>query len=75
MSEMNEADRAQLELLKSEILGKLNTMDAKTQAKLDRLTDTSGDHEKRIRSIERWKYAVPASFIITIGTIIAVVKK
>lgn len=31
------------------------------------MNEKLGDHESRIRSIERWKYAIPAATILSLG--------
>lgn len=60
-------DRSQLELLRVELT-----------SKIDRQTDTIGnltaevrrfndDHEKRVRILERWKYAIPASALLVLA--------
>jgi len=33
--------------------------------------EKTADHEERLRQLERWRYAVPSSVIIAIGSIIA----
>jgi hypothetical protein len=33
------------------------------------------DHEKRLRAIERWMYAIPASLVAAIGSIIVALNK
>lgn len=38
------------------------------EAKIDKLVD---DHEVRIRRLEAWSYAVPASFILAVGAAVA----
>lgn len=48
------------------------------ETKLDVLigqhTEISGDHEKRLRSLERWRYAMPTSLLLAIAsTAVAVV--
>jgi hypothetical protein len=61
---MNEQDRAQLELLRVELLGRL-----------DRIEDTlaatrkvAEDHESRMRSVERWKLSIPISVLLAVAT-------
>ncbi len=47
------------------------------QADLNRATDTAttlraaaDDHESRLRSLEAWKYALPLSTVVALGTMI-----
>lgn len=48
------------------------------ETKLDVLikqhTTTSDDHEKRLRGLERWRYALPTSLVLALGsTAVAVI--
>lgn len=57
---MNGNDRITLEVVRAELSGKLDLLlERSTEAKRD-----LDDHETRIRSVERWKYAVPASILM-----------
>ena len=40
------------------------------EARLDTIT---GDHEQRLRKVERWVYAVPPTLILALASIIAAV--
>lgn len=37
------------------------------------IREQQADHEQRIRSLEKWRYAIPASLIIAVGTGVALV--
>lgn len=57
---MNDNDRITLEVVRAELNGKLDLLlERSTEAKKD-----LDDHETRIRSVERWKYTVPASLLM-----------
>lgn len=64
---MDSTDRSQLELLRVE-----------TTSKLDRLSDRFdnlsrayeayvADHERRMRSLEKWKFAIPVSGLMVLA--------
>lgn len=36
-----------------------------------RLDTVTGDHEQRLRDLEKWKYALPFSTITALGAVIA----
>lgn len=38
-----------------------------------RLEQVTGDHEQRLRKVERWVYAVPPTLILAVASIIAAV--
>lgn len=42
-------------------------MEAMAQWQLQAV-DLDKDHEARIRALERWRYALPASFILALGS-------
>ena len=43
--------------------------------KVDSVRETQSDHERRLRSVERWKYSIPIGMVLAIGTIIGAVLK
>lgn len=47
--------------------GELGRAVARIESKVDKILD---DHEKRIRDLERWRNAVPASVITSIAAVI-----
>lgn len=64
---------ADLNATLGKILGHLETVDAR-----NRIADLAhSDYENRIRALERWRYALPASAILALasaaGTVISVV--
>lgn len=40
-----------------------------------RLDVVAGDHEQRLRKVERWMYAVPPTLVFALGSIISQVVK
>lgn len=44
-----------------EVLDRLVRLEVLLANDLDNLGDSRDDHEKRLRSLERWRYAIPAS--------------
>lgn len=76
---MNGDDRSDLQILAATVRG-LDAQVSRLSDKLDaaaaalRLqdkinSDTAKDHEIRLRSVERWKNALPVSTIITMATL------
>jgi hypothetical protein len=68
---LNEFDREGIEAVRFQ----LRTVEAKVDLLLERdgvRKQTLDDHEFRVRSLERWKYAIPVSIL---GIIVAVVVK
>lgn len=49
-------------------LGELGRSLARMEAKLDAVT---GDHEKRLRNVERWTYALPPTVVVAIASVVA----
>ena len=49
--------------------GHLDAIDAFTKA----AQDVHADHETRLRSLERWRYALPASIILGLGSAAAAI--
>lgn len=39
---------------------------ARIEVKLDEIRRDRADHESRIRTLERWKYALPATFLTAV---------
>lgn len=39
---------------------------ARIEVKLDEIRHDRADHESRIRTLERWKYALPATFLTAV---------
>jgi hypothetical protein len=65
--DMDAVDRSQLELLRVEMAGKLDRLTDEVKHLSDDLRDFTQDHEKRVRALERWKFAIPASGILVIA--------
>lgn len=68
---MNDVDRHQVDLLRAEmngrfneIVGKLDVIDTKAET----AAKTGDDHEVRLRSVERWKNALPVATLLFIAT-------
>lgn len=40
-----------------------------------RLDAVAGDHEQRLRKVERWMYAVPPTLVLSLGSIVALFVK
>ena len=53
---MDSADRSALELLRVETSGKLDRLNDKVDVLSRELARFTDDHEKRVRSLERWKF-------------------
>lgn len=53
-------------------LGELGRSLARIEAKVDTVT---GDHEKRIRAVERWVYALPPTAVLAIASAAAAILK
>lgn len=51
-------------------LGEIARTLKRLELKLDAVT---GDHEERIRKVERWVYAVPPTLILALASIVAAV--
>jgi len=60
-------DRSQLELLRLEVAGKLDLTNAELRTLSDEVRRFNDDHEKRVRALERWKYAIPASALLVVA--------
>lgn len=60
---MDERDRITLEVVRAELNGKLDLLlERSLEAKAD-----IADHETRIRTVEKWKYGVPASILMALA--------
>lgn len=64
---MDSVDRSQLELLRVEVTGKLDRLTDAVNNQTTVNADFRSDHEKRMRSLERWKYAIPASVLLMLA--------
>lgn len=53
-------------------LGELGRSLARIEAKVDTVT---GDHEKRLRAVERWMYALPPTIAVAIASVAAAIFK
>lgn len=49
-------------------LGEVVRLFTRIEQKLDTVT---GDHERRLRTLEKWMYAVPPTVLIAVGSLIA----
>lgn len=57
---MTDSERSQLGRME----GKLDVLVVQFGAERERVTD----HEQRLRALERWRYALPTSLIIAVGS-------
>jgi len=64
---MDAVDRSQLELLSVQLNGKLDRLSDKVDAVVKSQDFFAADHEKRVRSLEKWKFALPASAVLVIA--------
>jgi len=64
---MDSVDRSQLELLRVELSGKLERLTDAVKANNESQKEFAKDHEKRVRILERWKYAIPASALLVVA--------
>lgn len=70
---MNDQDRALLENLRLEMNGKFTEVLGEqrlTNHSVEAIVQTSRDHETRLRSVEKWKAAIPLSALLVIVTIV-----
>jgi hypothetical protein len=51
-------------------LGELGRSLARIEARLDLIT---GDHERRLRDLEKWKYALPPTVAVAAASVIAAI--
>ena len=64
---MTNDERAQLEVLRAELNGKLDLLVERTA----NVAVIQADHEKRVRALEKWRYAIPATLIVSLFSAIA----
>jgi len=64
---VDSTDRTQLEFLRLEVTGKLDLTNAELRSLTKEVQRFNDDHEKRVRSLERWKYAIPASALLILA--------
>ena len=64
---MDAVDRSELELLRVSTNGKLDRLNDKVDALTKEVARFADDHEKRVRSLEKWKYAVPVSSLLVLA--------
>lgn len=67
---MTDQERSDLRALAGEVRALGSKVDLLVE-RSDVAKTTSSDHENRIRSLERWKLALPASLVVTAGSIVA----
>ncbi len=64
---MDAVDRSELEMLRLQTSSKLDRLTDKVDVLTREVERFSGDHEKRVRSLEKWKYAVPVSSLLVLA--------
>lgn len=64
---MDAVDRSQLELLRVEVAGKLDRLADEVRHLSDDVVAFNADHERRVRALERWKFAIPASALMVLA--------
>jgi hypothetical protein len=64
---VDNGDRSQLELFRVEVGARLDRLTDKVDVLSRDLERFTGDHEKRVRILERWKYAIPASALLVLA--------
>ena len=64
---MDAVDRSELEMLRLATSGKLDRLNDKVEALTREVARYSEDHEKRVRALEKWKYAVPVSSLLVLA--------
>ncbi len=64
---MDAVDRNQLELLRLEVAGKLDLTNAELRNLATEVQRFNDDHERRVRALERWKFAIPASAVLVVA--------
>ena len=60
-------DRSELEILRITTSNKLDRLNDKVDALTREVARFSDDHERRVRSLEKWKYAVPVSSLLVLA--------
>lgn len=63
---MDSTDRSQIELLSVQLNGKLDLTNARVERLVDEVRRFNDDHERRVRALEKWKFAIPASAVLVI---------
>ena len=64
---MDAVDRSQLELLRVEVAGKLERQNDAIINLTAEVRAFNADHEKRVRALERWKFAIPVSSLLVLA--------
>ena len=64
---MDAVDRSELELLRITMGGKLDRLTDAVNAEVATNREYRQDHEKRMRSLEKWKFSVPASAVLVVA--------
>ena len=60
-------DRSELELLRVQMAGKLDRQADAILSLTAEVRKFNEDHEKRVRALERWKFAIPASALLMVA--------
>lgn len=47
---------------------------ARIETKLDFLIDGGGDHESRIRGLEKWRYAIPPALFTSVAALLTTIR-
>ena len=64
---MDAVDRSELELLRVQMAGKLDRMTDAVHTLTEEQRDFARDHETRMRSVEKWKLAIPVSSLLVVA--------
>ena len=64
---MDAVDRSQLELRRVELTSKLDRTNDALITLTNEVRRFNEDHEKRVRALERWKFAIPASALLMVA--------
>jgi hypothetical protein len=64
---MDAVDRSELELLRVQVSSKLDRLTDAVNNEIAMNREFRGDHERRMRSVEKWKLAVPASGLLILA--------
>ena len=64
---MDAVDRSELEILRITTSNKLDRLNDKVDSLTREVARFSDDHERRVRSLEKWKYAVPVSSLLVLA--------
>ena len=59
----------------NDILMSLTSEVSRLSALVERSLLADDDKEKRIRKVERWMYALPVAYVLTLGTVFTTVAK